>query len=741
MSKAISKVRPCALIEFLELRRLLSSGSLDPNFGGTGVVDIPETNGLSFNATATAVQSDGKIVIAGTTSDHRVAVARFNVNGTLDATFGTGGESLFHFANHHDVGKSVAIQSDGKILVAGADNANDGGALDSPVSSSQLAVARLTASGALDSTFGDAGVFTININNFLSQNQPALANNVIVTPQGGVLLTGTLLPDSITSDHFSTDFISLLLDSSGKLNQTYGTKGIEQLDLSGSDANLDDDAFASALDLSGTAQSNPNYGKLVIVGDNNTGAVQKIAIARLNLNGTPDTTFRHDGTFITAFRSGFKHSIARSVVITPDDDIVVAGQVSVGSGAPDFGLMAFKSDGTLDTNFGFSGTIDTDFGQKSDSAASIVIGQTSDFIVGGTSGGKLAIAAYTPAGKLDTHFGNAGKVTSTEPAIRQLVTGLAGTLVTTSAINSTTERFFDVEPLDAIGSLNSSASEQGTTTATFLVTQSMTLDYDRKIYLHIGGSAIAPSVATIKLKTADYTLNGVVLTLKIGSTPYVLIPAHQSSALVTLTPIDDTRVEGDETAIFSIVPNAAYDIDPNEASTTLTIHDNDGPVTTACDATADTYVRDGSNATVNFGTTQALDVKKGATGQNRQAYVKFDLSTLTSVTSVVLQLNGELKNTGSNIATQVFGVSDNSWKETGITFKKKRAPAGGALGTIVVADQTLQLYTLDVTAYVKAQLAAGKKIVSFLLQTSVSPAPMVAFSSRESGSGPQLLVT
>src|SRR5690349_18152094 len=77
-----------SIFEPLENRRLMSAGALDPSFSGDGKATVDFGGGIAVNATATTVQADGKTVVVGNTSDHRVAVARFNVDGTLDATFG-----------------------------------------------------------------------------------------------------------------------------------------------------------------------------------------------------------------------------------------------------------------------------------------------------------------------------------------------------------------------------------------------------------------------------------------------------------------------------------------------------------------------------------------------------------------------------------------------------------------------------------------------------------------------------
>src|SRR6266851_5017874 len=135
-------------------------GDLDTSFGQGGLAFVGDSAGAEGDAIA--IQSDGKIVVAGTDVFlGRIIVARFNADGSLDTTFGNLGKVTTAFDVVNTV-TAVAIQSNGKIVVAGsayASNERDPltGELFPPIS---VAVARFTASGALDSTFGSGGKVT-----------------------------------------------------------------------------------------------------------------------------------------------------------------------------------------------------------------------------------------------------------------------------------------------------------------------------------------------------------------------------------------------------------------------------------------------------------------------------------------------------------------------------------------------------------------------------------------------------
>ena len=96
----------------------------------------------------------------------------------------------------------------------------------------------------------------------------------------------------------------------------------------------------------------------------------------------------------------------------------------------------------------------------------------------------------------------------------------------------------------------------------------------------------------------------------------------------------------------------------------------------------------------------------------------------------------------ANITTSIFSVADTSWSETGITFNNAPATSSMALAGATVTGTALQMVHLDLTAYVKAQKAAGHNIISFALKDNTSSNSFVQFNSREAASNkPALVVT
>src|SRR5262249_27008903 len=141
-------------LEYLEDRCLLNAGTLDLSFGAKGKVSTVFAGALNGVAQATALQSDGKIVAAGSAnsaSGTQFALARYQPDGSLDPTFGGGGQVLTNFGGSAFAG-GVVIQPDGKIVAVGT---SVGG-----TSPPRMAVARYNADGSLDPGFGSGGTFT-----------------------------------------------------------------------------------------------------------------------------------------------------------------------------------------------------------------------------------------------------------------------------------------------------------------------------------------------------------------------------------------------------------------------------------------------------------------------------------------------------------------------------------------------------------------------------------------------------
>jgi uncharacterized delta-60 repeat protein len=724
------------IFEPLEDRRMFSAGSLDLAFGTNGMVTT-KFDASNVTATAVATQADGKIVVTGTSSDGNVAMARYNVNGTLDTSFGPAGSGKedVRIVNNVCLPHAIAIQPDGKIIVAGETDTG---------SDLLFFVARFLPNGSLDKSFDGDGQLTIN--DFDTHTKNGAGANVIALQNDGKILVGGFEIQGLFTEN--ANFAVARLNSDGSLDGSFGNDGKINVDFG-----QDEDVQAMQIDYNGTPASNPDYGRIVLAGFYNPDdpTKEQAAVARINSNGDLDGSFDGDGQKVIAIQ-GKSFFAPTGLVIQYNGDVTLAGTTgsSLGAADADFALMRLKANGSLDNSFGASktGIVVTDLSGKNDQANDIITGFAGSLLVGGTANGKFGIAAFTPDGLPATNFFNGGKVITTfsGTSIARMALTTNHMFVAAGGSGFSLARYADLGPTVAVGTFNTLASEQGPTATGFIVTRDQSLPFATRVYLNIGGTATAPTLFAQRTHTADYTLDGMTIPLftVIGSrtTPYVDIPAGQTIALVTFTPIDDTRPEGTESASFTVASDSAYETDPRLNNLTMTIQDNDGQIVHDI---ADAYVRDGASANTNFGSATDLEVKKNTTGVNRQVYLKFDLSNVNAATigSVKLQLFGELNNTNQqNVATSVFGSNDTTWSENQITFNNKPATTGSAIATTTIVNNTPQLYTWDVTAYVKAQLAAGHKTITLVLENLGNSDPFATFASREAGSnGPQLLVT
>jgi uncharacterized delta-60 repeat protein len=362
-------------------RASAAAGDLDPTFGNAGRVVTSFPGGLD-SAEDVALQSNGKIVVGGS-SGSDFALTRYNADGTLDATFGTGGRVNTDFpVGQGGTGNAMLIQPDDKIVVAGA--AND------PNSSfnSAFALVRYNADGSLDTSFDTDGRVVTSF-----PGSSASANAIARQPDGKLVVAGT----STDSSTFNSIFALARYNTDGSLDTSFDTDGRATVDFT---ELTFEEAHAVALQTDG---------KIVVVGLGSSA----FAVARLNSNGSLDTSFDTDGKTMTAFGGTFEE--ADGVAIQSDGRVVVVGQTARSVASEDnFALARYNTDGSLDTSFDGDGKVTTDFGLVD--AATAVVLQTDGKIVAAGRAGTIpmgsffALARYNTNGSLDNSFDTDGKV-------------------------------------------------------------------------------------------------------------------------------------------------------------------------------------------------------------------------------------------------------------------------------------------------------------------------------------------
>jgi uncharacterized delta-60 repeat protein len=355
------------------------AGSIDTSFG-TGGKTVTAVGPTDDYAQAMAVQADGKLVVVGygnTGASTDFELVRYQRDGAIDTSFGTNGKVTTAVSTGSDVANAVAIQPDGKIVVAGS--------VDVTPKGKSFAVVRYNADGSLDGSFGTGGKV---ITSFGSQSDEAFA--VVVQADGKIVLGGHYL--SATQ---GLDFALARYESNGTLDFGFGVNGLATAPVRA--GNSRDSIYALALQTIGGEQ------KIVAVGGEGD-----FTLSRFNANGTVDGTFRMgqglDNEFGTVVGS------ARAVHVSADNKIIVAGDAN-----NDFALLQLKEDGTNDTTFGGSGAVVTKVSTTNWDRATAVIRQADGKVVvggwvyaGNGSSADFVVARYTTAGVLDASFGTAG---------------------------------------------------------------------------------------------------------------------------------------------------------------------------------------------------------------------------------------------------------------------------------------------------------------------------------------------
>ena len=362
-------------------------GDLDPAFGNGGKV-LTDLFGTSDAAGDCALQSDGKIVLVGFSfvgGRTNMALVRYNVDGSLDDTFGEGGKVTTDFFDWYDDAAAVAIQPDNKIVV--------GGGAARQNQESDFALARYTADGSLDSSFGIGGIVTTE---FLGLQDRI--NDIAIQPDGKILAAGTSFVDS-----FFTSRITLArYNADGSLDVGFGSDGKVisfSLGLGGEGGN----ALALRQD-----------GRILVAGyvfsDVFTG--YNFALRCFNSDGSVSVNFGFGGSVTTDFMN--EADVASTIAIQSDGRIVVGGFATAEPPTLNFGLARYNENGSSDLTYGVGGKVLT-VSDTNEVVASIALQHDGKLIAAGSTFNSVSridfcITRYGIDGALDTTFGNQGRI-------------------------------------------------------------------------------------------------------------------------------------------------------------------------------------------------------------------------------------------------------------------------------------------------------------------------------------------
>jgi uncharacterized delta-60 repeat protein len=340
---------------------------------------------------------DGKLYASGyvqdgtgALEDRSTVVVRITSSGALDTTWANGGVAKVNvvatdtgLAGLAELPRGIAFQGD-KIIVSGTVEAYQSAQTPPALNNDRnVYVLRLTAAGALDTTFGDdasgihilplsAGQLVTNATTgavTLSGADAQYGLNVLTDKS--IIVTAATRSPLLPIDRTDTDFATIKLTENGAQDATFGTNGIFTLDVAQANSSV---RTASVL----------SDGKLIVTGYSTYNGTQRPVIYKLLSNGTLDTTFGQFGVFSDVIGTAGE---AYGAVVQASGKLVTSGygRATAASTTSDLLSIRLTTNGLLDTTYGTTGRTWFDVGGLADNARAIVLSDDRPVIIGGGS--------------------------------------------------------------------------------------------------------------------------------------------------------------------------------------------------------------------------------------------------------------------------------------------------------------------------------------------------------------------
>jgi uncharacterized delta-60 repeat protein len=418
------------------IARLTAAGALDASFDADGkqTIAFGAANDLAYGVTVDHLDRVVVTGIASNGSNYDFAVARLTASGALDPSFDADGKQTISFGARDDWANAVALDSQGRIVLAGY--ANNG-------SNDDFALARLTSAGALDATFDGDGKQTLS---FDTQSEEAAS--VAVDSLDRIIVGGTTTYVGITM------FGVARLTASGGLDPSFHGDGKQVI------------SFGPHSYGSGVAADSSD--RVLIVGASDSGSTLDIAAARFTVAGAYDSSFDDDGKLTLDLKSR-SQAVGRSVAIDHHGRYIEAGYSFNGT-HNDFMVARYASTGALDPTFGPGGIVNVSFGDAGDTVSVAV--DSLDRVIVTSPGNHFAVIRLTATGQLDTTFDGDGKQTITFSTSSDVPRGIAvdslnRVIVVGEAFNGVNSQDFAVARLTEAGELDSTFDGDGKKTIAF----------------------------------------------------------------------------------------------------------------------------------------------------------------------------------------------------------------------------------------------------------------------------------
>jgi len=358
------------------LARYTSTKDLDPTFGDQGIVLTDF--GKSYDwAYAMALLPDGKILVAGVSDvsgSKDFALARYNPNGTLDASFGQGGRVVETSRSlTADIIRGMAVQPDGRIVVVGV-TYEDVATLGP---NGDFMVARYTPNGKNDLSFGIGGIMTTDFGDS-SYDEPYA---VVIQRDGRIVLGGYTNAGNGPGVLFGADQLALArYGPNGLLDPSYGQGGKVVFD----GGSLDERLLALAIAPDGSIMAG---------GYVNGERRSDLLLARLQTDGSLSGGWGTTGKGLSINDFGTNSERIASLVFQPDGKIVAGGQTAMANHA-DFAVFRYDRAGSLDPSFGRGGVATFDFQGREDRVHAVALQPDGKIVAVGQSEADFAVARF-----------------------------------------------------------------------------------------------------------------------------------------------------------------------------------------------------------------------------------------------------------------------------------------------------------------------------------------------------------
>lgn len=367
--------------------QLKSDGALDSSFNDDGKLIIPvNSNHNDYEGLGFIVEREGKILIAGGTmieNQQNFIILRLNPDGSFDNTFASAGKLLVPIHPSHDYLPSsvcaMTFDNNNKILIAGNSFSETG--------KHQMTIIRTDNKGNLDYTFDGDGKLDLCVGTY--------TNSLAIGHDGKILIAGVAELGEYANDW---KFIIVRLNDDGSFDNTFDNDGIELVTFGGNG----DRAYSLLLD---------GNGNILVAGSFLTESFNQVfSVARLNKDGSLDSTFSDDGKLLIQLRNWEE---ARSLTLDKNGKLLIAGFSSDSVKNIDFCIVRVNTDGSLDNSFNGTGNQIIPLGNGNDVGKCLALNINGKISVSGSSSDgnniDFSITRLNSNGSLDKTFNNIGK--------------------------------------------------------------------------------------------------------------------------------------------------------------------------------------------------------------------------------------------------------------------------------------------------------------------------------------------